>query len=56
MNSFFHKKIEDLLISRFVPPDHDEGEAGVDGLLQLVQVDRGVKVAQMVVLLKQLSK
>ena len=42
--------IEDLLISRFVPPDHDEGEAGVDNLLQLVEVDRGVKVAQMVVL------
>ena len=25
-----------MQISRFVPPDHDEGEAGVDGLLQLV--------------------
>ena len=39
-----------ICISHFVPPDNDEGEAGVDDLLQLVQVDRRVELPQMVVL------
>ena len=41
---------EDLQISRLVSPDHDKGEAGVGHLLHLIQVDRRVKLAQMVVL------
>ena len=46
----FHKEFEDWQISRFSSPDHEKGEAGVDDLLQVVQINQGVKLAQMVVL------